>query len=451
MKCVVFAPGVLGSELENPAHKRVWPPRIGEIAFGYDRIDELMADDLTAVSVINKISFFPVYRTILNDIERCGYTLGGADRRFVPFAYDWRRSNATSAEALADTLDGIDGISELILIGHSMGGLVLRYLLESGDYNDREWFDADAALITLGTPHFGAPQALAELRGTTSIMGVSGPDVLKLANDRRFPSLYQLVSAPGSALTLQAAARGEIPRSVEAFSPGIVGKLGLEDWNIRNARDFWAKLGIDRRPHGVDYFFFGGAAHKTTIRNNWDDAVKELEPVERRQSGDGTVPIACSVVPGLPHGFSEKVHKHVFADRELRKALYRFLDAPTDIRPQAARAEVEVGERGRFGISVDKETYVVGQPIEIVASYNEDMTAPTEAFEILPIDPRNGEPDPENPPFAFSVVFQGVALRSFSLVVSPELEPGFWELRPARPVDDPEPTYFVVVEPSDAP
>ena len=456
MKCVVFVPGVLGSELENADHERVWPPKVSEMTFGYGRIDELMADDLTPVSVIRRISFFGVYRTILNDIERCGYAVGGAERRFLPFPYDWRQSNDVTAQQLADALDDLGNVSELILIGHSMGGLVSRYLLESGRFNDRDWFEAVTALITLGTPHFGAPQPLAELRGLTSILGVSGPDVRRLADDPRYPSLYQLASAPGSALTLEAAARGQIPRAIEAFSPAIVAELGLNPANVTSAQDFWADMGIDRRPHSeeadgrrvpsVDYFFFGGAAHKTTVRNQWDDAAGKLEPIERRQSGDGSVPIACSVVPELPHGFSEKVHKHVFEDRELRKALYRFLDAPLHMRPQSADATVEVGEKGRFGISVDKETYSVDDQIEIVASYNEEMTSPIESFEILAIDPDSGEPDPAIPPISFSVDFQGVELRSFSIVVSPELEPGLYELRPARPVDDPEPTYFVVVE-----
>ncbi len=449
MKCVVFAPGVLGSELEDSDFERVWPPKVAEIAFGYDRIDELLKDDLRAVKVIEKIGFFAVYRTILKDIQRCGYSEGGADRRFLPFPYDWRRSNAVSAKNLADRLDQLDDVSELILIGHSMGGLVLRYLLESGDFDDREWFGRISMLITLGTPHFGAPQPLAELRGKTSILGVSGPDVVRLASDGRYPSLYQLVAAPGRALTLETAVRGKIPKAVDAFSPAIATRLGLKDWNIFNARDFWSHLDIDRRPSGVDYFFFGGAAHKTTVRNEWDDGASELAPIERKRSGDGSVPVTCSVVSELPHGFSEKVHKHIFEDRDLRRALYRFLDAPSHVKPQAADDQVEVGEKGRFGISVDKETYEVGQSIEIVASYPEETSDPTEAFELLPID-MTGERDPERAKIGFSADFQGVELTSFSLVVAAELEPGFYELKPGRPVDDPERTLFVVVKQADA-
>jgi pimeloyl-ACP methyl ester carboxylesterase len=456
MKCVVFVPGILGSELEDSAHHRVWPPKVSEIVFGYDRIDELMADGLTAVRVIPKIGIWPVYSSILNDIQRCGYSEEGEDRRFLPFPYDWRRSNALSAQMLATKLDSIEGIFELILIGHSMGGLVLRYLIESGEFNDRSWFSAISTLITLGTPHFGAPEALAELRGTTSKLGVSGPDLVKLASDCRYPSLYQLVSAPGTALTLGTTSRGKVPRPVDAFSPGIAQQLDLKDGNIRAARDFWSKLGIDRRPHGsdddgqeaplIDYFFFGGAAHKTTVRNEWDQATGQLKPIERRQSGDGTVPVACSVVPELPHGFSEKVHKHVFGDRDLRYALYQFLDAPVDIKPQAADETVEVGALDSFGISIDRETYEVGQPIEIVASYNTKVSDPTEAFQILPLDPDSGEIDQELKPISFKVDFQGVDLSSFSFTISPDLQSGLYELRPFRQVDDSERTFFVVAE-----
>ena len=98
-----------------------------------------------------------------------------------------------------------------------------------------------------------------------------------------------------------------------------------------------------------------------------------------------------------------------------------------------------------------KKRYTVGEPIEIVASYTETMSNPAEGFEILPIDPDSGELDEELSPISFRVDFRGVDLTSFSFVVALELEQGFYELRPARAVDDPEPTFFVVVERADAP
>jgi pimeloyl-ACP methyl ester carboxylesterase len=48
-------------------------------------------------------------------------------------------------------------IDELVLIGHSMGGLVARSALEGGDAGGRRWQSRARHLITLGSPHTGVP------------------------------------------------------------------------------------------------------------------------------------------------------------------------------------------------------------------------------------------------------------------------------------------------------
>ncbi len=444
MKCVVFVPGTLGSELVDPANNVVWPPSLWEVTFGYGRINDLMANGLRASSVIRSVGPVSVYKVILDDIERCGYSLGGAARRFLPFPYDWRRSNADAAAGLAGQLDALDDLAELVLIGHSMGGLVSRYLLESGKFSDRAWFDKISTLITLGTPHFGAPKALERLLGKESQLGISGPDLVQLASDSRYPSVYQLAPSPESALTVPRVPPGQVPTKMDSFAAPIAGALTLNPQNVQSARDFWSALDLEKRPPGVDYFFFGCAAHKTTVRNEWD--APTLAPIERLQGGDGTVPISSAIFAALPHGFSLKKHSSIFEDRELRRSLYRFLDAPAGIKPQAADAVAPVGNRGAFGISVDKDAYTVGEPIEIVASYNQEVVDPAEFFEIVGLDADTGRPDLDKQPIEMRVDFHGVELTSFSVVVTPDLSPGLYELRPAREVDDPEPTLFVVVE-----
>lgn len=45
----------------------------------------------------------------------------------------------------------------VVLVGHSMGGLVARAALRSGTAAGHDWVAACDALVTLGTPHLGAP------------------------------------------------------------------------------------------------------------------------------------------------------------------------------------------------------------------------------------------------------------------------------------------------------
>jgi hypothetical protein len=48
-------------------------------------------------------------------------------------------------------------LAELDLVGHSMGGLVARSACHYGDEGDAAWVPAVRAVVTLGTPHLGAP------------------------------------------------------------------------------------------------------------------------------------------------------------------------------------------------------------------------------------------------------------------------------------------------------
>ena len=48
------------------------------------------------------------------------------------------------------------GVAELVLVGHSMGGLVARSACHYADLDGRRWIDAARHVFCLGTPHLGA-------------------------------------------------------------------------------------------------------------------------------------------------------------------------------------------------------------------------------------------------------------------------------------------------------
>ena len=80
---------------------------------------------------------------------------------YIEFPYDWRRDNRVAARRLQRVVDEKlhaqrqrNPDAKLILIGHSMGGLVARYFLECLD----GWQDT-RMLITFGTPHRGSLNA----------------------------------------------------------------------------------------------------------------------------------------------------------------------------------------------------------------------------------------------------------------------------------------------------
>lgn len=119
---VIVVPGILGSAQKNG----VW------------QIDPILH----------------TYDDLVSTLEANGYT-SGTD--LFTFGYDWRNSNVATAALLKQKIDEVKGIcecSKVDLIAHSMGGLVARQYVQSGDYED----DVDQ-LIFLGTPQRGAPKA----------------------------------------------------------------------------------------------------------------------------------------------------------------------------------------------------------------------------------------------------------------------------------------------------
>jgi len=94
------------------------------------------------------------YSDLLKSFEVNGYE---KDRNLFEFPYDWRRKNEDTAndlKAKIEEIRNLAGVSKVDLVAHSMGGLVARALVESANYDN-----SIDQLITLATPHKGAPKA----------------------------------------------------------------------------------------------------------------------------------------------------------------------------------------------------------------------------------------------------------------------------------------------------
>lgn len=94
-------------------------------------------------------------KTFVEAFQRAGYT---RDRDLFVAFYDWRKSVQDSASLYLkpwiDRARQRSGAAKVILVGHSMGGLVSRSYIQSRAYGG----DVER-LITMGTPHRGSPEA----------------------------------------------------------------------------------------------------------------------------------------------------------------------------------------------------------------------------------------------------------------------------------------------------
>ncbi|TFW57800.1 hypothetical protein CT676_27750 [Bradyrhizobium sp. MOS001] len=160
MDAVVLISGIMGTRLLLPATapgvnpEEVWPPTPLETQVGYKRIDKLLDRRVVAGDIIDNVLCFSFYKIIADELIALGYLRGGALKRLVEFPYYWRKDNFISADTLASRLDQVhaDGVKRITLIGHSMGGLIVRLLLESGKYNARPWFGNIGVFLALATP-----------------------------------------------------------------------------------------------------------------------------------------------------------------------------------------------------------------------------------------------------------------------------------------------------------
>jgi pimeloyl-ACP methyl ester carboxylesterase len=209
----VLVPGILGSVLERDGED-VWafsPGAIwrGLISLGANVRDlQVVADDpletdldgVTATRLMPDIHLVPGlwkidgYTTIRRTLQRRLDLVEGENWFELP--YDWRRDNRAAAHRLAELAPGWldtwrtrsgNRDAKLVLVAHSMGGLVSRYYLEV-----LGGWEQTRSLVTFGTPFRGSLNAVDFLaNGFRRKIGPFGIDLSELL--RSLPSVHQLL------------------------------------------------------------------------------------------------------------------------------------------------------------------------------------------------------------------------------------------------------------------
>jgi pimeloyl-ACP methyl ester carboxylesterase len=350
---VFLVPGILGSKLQLGGEV-VWPGPLSGFLFGYKQMAQLMSAALEPTDVIRSYWGVQQYQGLIDDLEGFGFHEHGTPPTLFVFPYDWRRGNEEAAGRLADQIDTAvaqhGGDAEVTLIGHSMGGLVSRYYLESGKFTGRPGFSSVRMLVTLATPHRGAPVALQRILGFDPVLWLNRSQARELANDSRFPAVYQLLPPPGEPFLWDLGVTAGFG-ALDAYDAATGTALGLNGPNIASARAFHTALDLAKRPPGVRYFCFSGTRMRTTtlVRYRQGGGTRELRPTEVDSSGDGTVPFWSSTMTGLQSLSVAGEHSVIYKTRELRRTLGAILGAidPGVVALPTPLGEVEVAVRDR--------------------------------------------------------------------------------------------------------
>lgn len=319
---VVVLPGIMGSTLRDRNGSEVWGTSLGSIVKGVltrgkaiKRLelpegigDEPAPDGVVAAALMPDIHVIPGiwsvsigYEAMLRwfrdtfDVVEDDAARPEQIANFVQFPYDWRLSNRASAVALQRRVEPLlerfrtqpgRADAKVVFIGHSMGGLVARYyvdVLGGHEITDK--------VITLGTPHRGALNALESLiNGVSKGLGPFKLDLTKLS--RSLPSLYQLL--PEYACI---ESDNGLRKTTEMQLPDLDASLVADAMRFHEelrAATAGVSLGYDSHP------IIARTQPTSTTARLRNDRVEPLRTIGGRdEGGDGTVPRLAAIPYGI--------------------------------------------------------------------------------------------------------------------------------------------------------
>jgi pimeloyl-ACP methyl ester carboxylesterase len=381
---VVLIPGITGSVLARDG-KEVWAPTPGAVLRGLLRLrhtlkklevtdDDWRADDLgdgvVATKLVDAAHIIPGFWKIdvYNVIEQfllstCTLTAG---QNYFPFPYDWRRDNRASARLLAKRSkewlsrwrdSSGKSQAQLVLVGHSMGGLVARYFVEAlGGWRDTK------AVITFGTPFYGSLNALDFLvNGFSKSFGPLNADLSPLL--RSMTSVHQLVPsyrcvylAEGDAVT---PADGELPQWQPSWDDQLrefqqeteeAAAANREDPGFAASPVMYRPITGRDQPTRQSARVEGGTVTVVNDRGGSDE------------SGDGTVPLLSAALSGTENQrtFVPEQHSRLQCSGPMLQHLAGVLQSLHQIRIDDLRDQVT----SWFSLDVD-DLFLPGEPASV--------------------------------------------------------------------------------------
>jgi endonuclease G, mitochondrial len=315
---VLILPGIMGSKLGTATTRR----NAGEMVW-FDPAT-ISAGGLIDLALPQGRSLVPRgvqlfgYARLLLELRQQGF-----DAALHP--YDWRLGLDELGQLLAARIAGSG--KPVILVGHSMGGLVARMAVAMVPKR------LVRRVILLGTPNFGSFAAVQALRGTYGF--VRKVSQLDLRNSARFlashvfhtfPGLYQLLPAGGARNVADMCRRERWPDT--GLQPDVHQLAEVERVRARLAAP-------DRRMVQI-----AGVNRATVVgvrrgRNGFE--------YQMGWRGDGTVPLALALLPRLRTYFVAEEHARLAGNSAVVRAVIDILRfGRTDTLPRRWRSRVEL-------------------------------------------------------------------------------------------------------------
>ncbi len=396
---VVMLPGISGSVLQKDG-KDLWA-NSGSAVFRFlkslgseleqmlvvdDHPDRPLLDDgITASRVLSDTHIIPglwkidgytsISRLITDNFEVLAGDIDNPEpANFFEFPYDWRRDNRGTAQRLKELIDTklliwreLYPDAQVILLAHSMGGLVSRYWLEVLE----GWRDC-RALVTFGTPHRGSLDAVGTLAN-----GFKKAFLDLTAAMRTFPSVYQLMPRYRA---VKADDQWHYPKDLDL--PGIDRALAEDAFKFHKE----IEDAVERHRNDAEYLTDGytlipvvGVRQKTNQSAAFADGVVTIhrdppDYVEAYQEGgDGTVPRLSAVPIEMSDEYRETFiperHSSLQASATiLDDLLERIKQMQTKGLGAIRGPEIRASRASQPAISLDlDDLYLEGEPVTVSA------------------------------------------------------------------------------------
>lgn len=298
---IIFVHGFAGAKLACGANE-VWLPT--PLAAGDDLLDMRLADDGVSPHpsgcaaqptgiLETAYGLKGIYKSTVDFLK----TIAPDDHHL--FVWDWRKDprrqtlalNTMIADALDQPLQKKQGVTKVVLMGHSMGGLVMRAYLD-----DPERAKKVSRAVTVGTPYWGAPKAIFPLAA-----GIETPSAQFWDNIWPRRQLHELFRNLTGGYFLYPSEHYGPWLSVAGLTPNPFDRPALENYVARlgGNRSLLARaLDAHRdeldgfKENKVDYRVYVGTGKNTigSVRFFPGTAVDADSVSVRWTNGDGTVP-----------------------------------------------------------------------------------------------------------------------------------------------------------------
>lgn len=325
-KNIVFAPGVMGSTLQSNGLGGVWwldmvraRDKLNQLCLNEDGSGDRDHDADVQPGAVD-LSYGPFRKAIAVSRD-----FGGS----VHFPYDWRKSLRASTDLLRDTIvrTHSEYQKRVHLVGHSMGGLMIRTALM---VHGKELWPKVDRVVFIGTPHYGSTSIAGYLKN--HLWGFEQLAILSMFLSRgTFRTLRGVLSLLPAPTGIYPGTRNGEPHPCANFDlyDAKAWKLDLDAADtvhlqsvLDEVRQFYADLyewhDSLKQEYKDQMLVIAGVGQETLFRLEFDQSfwglwektkkITERTPCDPNREGDGRVPLASAELEDVPIRYVEGVH-----------------------------------------------------------------------------------------------------------------------------------------------